>query len=78
MSVHSGEGQLHLGLNADYAQYPTTLRVVDDVLPQRRLADTGLAPQHKRLALARPNSRHEVVQRARFRASTYQPDGTHG
>jgi hypothetical protein len=61
--VQSGEGQLHLGLSAGCAQYPATVRVVDDVLQQRHLSHTGLSPQQKRLALARANGRHEVVQR---------------
>jgi hypothetical protein len=62
--VQSGEGQLHRGLSAGCAQYPATVRVVDDVRQQRHLSHTGLSPQHKRLALARANGRHEVVQRA--------------
>jgi hypothetical protein len=75
--VQSGEGQLHLGLNAGCAQYPATVRVVDDVLQHRHLSHTGLTRSTtvslwtERTAATRSSS-------ARFRASADQPKGAHG
>ena len=70
--MQAGERELHLGLHAHRPRDATPGRLAGDVLQQRRLADTRLAAQHQRRALADPDARQQPVQHRALPLSALQ------
>jgi CheY-like chemotaxis protein len=64
--------QLHLGLDAGRSNDPKVGRLVDRVLEQGALSDSGIPVQDKHLTAARPNRGEYLVQRFTFRATAPQ------
>ena len=71
--LQPGERELHLGLDADRVEYPAARRPLGHVLQQRRLADTGLAAHHQRLALACANGADQLIEGRALATPAEQP-----
>jgi hypothetical protein len=72
--VQRGEGQLHLGLDADRAQHPHAGGGGLGVVEQRRLPDPGGAAQYERPAFTGSQRGDHLVQPRPFRFPAEQPD----
>ncbi len=70
--MQPGERQLHLRLDTRGGRHPAARRPPGQVLQQRRLARTRLAPHHQRPALTRPHSPQQPVQHLTFAAAAQQ------
>jgi hypothetical protein len=70
--MNAGEGQFHLGLDARDMRDPETRRLPGAVLEQRRLPDTGFAPNHHDPALAFAHVRQEPVEQLTLSGSAQQ------
>ena len=70
--MQAGEGELHLGLHAGCAHHPELRRLLDEVLEQRRLADTRLTTDHQCPAFARADGLDQPVEHVAFAATARQ------
>jgi hypothetical protein len=70
--MHTCEGQLHLGFDARDMRDPKARRIPGAVLEQRRLPDTGFAPNHHDPALAFAHVLQEPVERLTLSGSAQQ------
>ena len=70
--VQSGEGQLHLRLDAGGAHDPTARRARRHVVQQRGLADAGFAMDDERSALTGSKGLDELFEHAAFGAASDQ------
>jgi hypothetical protein len=73
--VHPGVGELHLRLDTGGAGHPAARSVFGQVVQQRRLAHTWLAPEHRCPAVTSTHRVQEPVQHVTFAAPTPQLPG---
>jgi hypothetical protein len=73
--VQAGEGQLHLGLDAHRLHDGQVRRCRDQELQQRRLPDSGFAPNHQRSALASADGGKQLVQQSALVRSAEEAHG---
>jgi hypothetical protein len=61
--MQTGEGQLHLGLHTSGPRDPATLRLLDQIIKQRRFTYTGLTAHHQSVAFASTNRLDQLIER---------------